>query len=117
MKTILVIEDESSIAEMLEVLLELEGYRVAVARNGQEGLDYLATSRPDLVLCDLMMPFVDGREVVRAMRANRSTQDVPLILMSAGVERVDGMDGLITAFLRKPFIISEALKLIHSILD
>lgn len=117
MKTILVIEDEGSIAEMLEALLELEGYRVAVARNGQEGLDYLATSRPDLVLCDLMMPFVDGREVAQAMRANRSTRDIPFILMSAGVDRVDGMEDLITAFLRKPFIIAEALKLIHSLLD
>jgi DNA-binding response OmpR family regulator len=117
MKTILVIEDESSIAEMLVALLEMEGYRVATARDGQEGLNYLATTRPDLVLCDLMMPLVDGRAVAHAMRANASLRDIPLVLMSAGVERVDGMNGLISAFLRKPFMIQQLLDLIRSLID
>lgn len=117
MKTILVIEDESSIAQMLLALLEMEGYRVVTARDGQEGLAVLETLRPDLVLCDLMMPLLDGHGVAQAMRAMEATRETPLILMSAGVDHVEGMDGLITAFVRKPFEIAALLSLIRELVE
>ncbi|WP_029215587.1 response regulator transcription factor [Kallotenue papyrolyticum] len=115
MKTILVIEDESSIAHLLLALLEMEGYRVVTAQDGHAGLALLRTLRPDLVLCDLMMPHLDGRGVVQAMRADAEMRDIPVILMSAGVDRVDGLDGLITAFVRKPFEIAALLSLIREL--
>src|SRR5579885_1072524 len=83
MKTILVVEDEFAIADMLSSLLEDEGYRVILASNGQEGLARLAETRPNTVLCDVMMPIMDGRQLRKTMKADPSFKDVPIVLMSA----------------------------------
>ena len=84
LKTILIIEDERVIAEILSAVLEDEGYNVQVADNGKEGIATLKSTHPDLVLCDLMMPIADGKAVARAMAADPSTRSIPLIIMSAG---------------------------------
>src|SRR5215218_2266377 len=79
LKTILIIEDERVIADILSTVLEDEGYKVHVADNGKEGLASLKAVHPDLVLCDLMMPVADGRAVGYAMSANPDYKSIPLI--------------------------------------
>src|SRR5690242_13837415 len=83
MKTILVVDDEYAMVEALSALLADEGYRVVAAANGEEALARLADSSPDLVLLDVMMPRLDGREVLRTMRAEPAFARVAVIMMSA----------------------------------
>ncbi|HET8728165.1 MAG TPA: response regulator [Alphaproteobacteria bacterium] len=113
MRTILVVDDEFGIAEVLVTALEDEGYRVFVAANGRQGLERLGEITPDLVILDFMMPLMDGIAMARAMRADPANAGIPVIMMSsvpeASVrERFDGY----AAFLRKPFLISDLLDLV-----
>ena len=116
MQTILVVEDETSIAEMLTLLLELEGYQVRQARNGQLALDLLAGLDPDLILCDVMMPLIGGPAFVVALRRIARFADVPVVLMSAGLDEIAGMDGMINDYLRKPFKIDLLLATVRRLL-
>jgi len=86
MNKILIVEDEISSAEMLTFVLKEEGYFVAVAANGKEALAALRENSIDLVLCDLMMPVMDGRELCRAMKLDPSMQSIPIVIMSAAPE-------------------------------
>jgi CheY-like chemotaxis protein len=103
MATVLVIDDETSIAETVRAVLEDEGYVVQVARNGREGLARLEDARPDLVLSDVMMPELDGRELCRIMRADPAYRAIPIVLMSATSEASVRGRCAYTAFLGKPF--------------
>src|SRR5215207_7233002 len=103
MPTILIAEDEFSIATLLRDILEDEGYAVVLAQNGQEALEILRTTRPALVLTDVMMPILDGFALCRAMQANPAYQAIPVIVMSAVVDS-SAADGCHTSgFLKKPF--------------
>jgi two-component system, OmpR family, alkaline phosphatase synthesis response regulator PhoP len=86
MQKILIVEDETSSAEMLSFVLQQEGYDVVVAGNGAEALKALRREGINLVLCDLMMPIMDGREFCRAMHADPDMDDIPIIIMSAAPE-------------------------------
>lgn len=101
-RLLLVVEDEPSIAELVRLILEEAGYRVAVAGDGRAALRRLAEARYDLVLSDVMMPFLDGAELATAMRADPALRDIPLILMSA-VHRHPALTATHAAFLPKPF--------------
>jgi CheY-like chemotaxis protein len=79
----LVVEDELDLREAIADLLELEGYRVATAANGREALDQLAAKTPGIVLLDLMMPVVDGWQVLDAMRRDERLRGVPVVVISA----------------------------------
>jgi CheY-like chemotaxis protein len=81
--TVLVVDDEKPIREAIAIFLELDGYRVMVATNGAQALDVIAEERPDLILCDVMMPVLDGRELCRRLKGDEATQAIPIILMSA----------------------------------
>lgn len=117
MKTILVVEDELSIAEMLRAVLEDEGYNVALAGNGREALATLDKVQPNLVLCDVMMPVVDGREVCRTMQADPRYRSIPIVLMSAVPEEVIKADFAYTAFLTKPFNMDHFLDTVERFAD
>ncbi len=118
MITVLIVEDEFAIAELLEMVLTDEGYRVLTAANGRQGLKRLAEGpRPDLIISDLMMPVLDGAGMLRAMRETDLQRDIPCIVMSsmpeANVqERVDGY----AAFVRKPFRLAALVELVAAIL-
>jgi CheY-like chemotaxis protein len=116
MKTILVIDDEFAIADVLISLLTDEGYRVVTAPNGQEGLALLAESRPDLVLLDLMMPLMDGREVLRQMRADPESMHIPVILMSAACSPAVLATLGAEAYLEKPFRLDVLLATLERLL-
>lgn len=105
MQTILVVDDEFGIAETLELLLSDEGYHVVTAGNGQQGLARLAEGLPDLILLDYMMPVLDGPGVLRAIRADLTYRDIPVILMTALQEAAVAatVGNQYAGFLRKPF--------------
>ncbi|MDC3956563.1 MULTISPECIES: response regulator [Polyangium] len=103
MKTILVVDDELDIVDVLSDLLTAEGYRVITASNGREGLARIAESRPDLVLLDRMMPVVDGAEMLRLMREDASLGGIPVVMMSAAEGRRLSQELGCAAFLKKPF--------------
>ena len=110
MKTILIIEDEWSIARLLTDLLEEEGYRVLVATDGAGGLRVIGNARPDMVLSNIMLPGLDGRDVARAVRTDPALRHIPVVLMSAGAEA--GPSGLYTRFVKKPFNLATILELV-----
>ncbi|QFU17601.1 response regulator [Microvirga thermotolerans] len=110
MKTILVVDDEWAIAEVLEALLADEGYRVIVANNGKQGLERLREWRPDLIMLDFMMPILDGPATFAALKADPATASIPVILMSSlPEETVAQRCAGYRSFLRKPFRIAAVL--------
>lgn len=113
--TILILEDEDAIADLARSLLEGEGYRVILAPNGREGLRCLTEERPDLVLSDVMMPLMDGREFARVVRGDPTHAHIPLILMSAAGSGVVA-DVPHTAFLAKPFDLMTLIALVAGLL-
>ena len=114
-RTILVVEDEPSIAEIVALSLKTVGYAVAVAGDGRAALGRLAEARYDLVLSDMMMPFLDGAGLATAMHADPALRDIPLILMSA-VHRSPALAVPHAAFLRKPFDYEQLLATVARVL-
>lgn len=112
MTLILVVDDEVSIIDLLSAFLEEEGYQVITANNGQEGLNRLASARPDVVISDVMMPVLDGRELCRRMQADRHYKSIPIVLMSA-IRTASSLNGCnYAALLKKPFELNEVLQTI-----
>ena len=116
MKTVLVVDDEPVIRELVADLLRDEGHAVVTAADGREGLAVLAREHLDLVLMDVMMPGLDGRAAYLGMRAQPELLDVPVILMSAAVQS-ERLDSSIAAFLAKPFDLDALLALVARLLD
>jgi CheY-like chemotaxis protein len=111
-KRILVVEDDTSIRELLVELLESEGYSVASAVNGLEGLKYLQSEgNPDLILIDLMMPVMDGYSFRTEQLKNNIWSKIPTVVMSAEANAKEKMKNFnITAFLSKPVELETILK-------
>lgn len=111
-KRILVVEDDTSIRELLVELLESEGYAVASAVNGLEGLKYLQNeANPDLILIDLMMPVMDGYSFRTEQLKNATWSKIPTVVMSAEANAKEKMKHFnITAFLSKPVELDTILK-------
>jgi len=102
--SVLVVDDELSLADVTAHLLEEDGYDVSIAVNGKSGLASLATRRADVVLVDLTMPVMDGPEMVRRMRADPALAAIPAVLMTASPEAVPPeVAALFVAVLIKPF--------------
>ncbi len=100
LKTILVVDDEESIAEVLTAVLEAEGYRVVTASNGSEGLECLGQHRPVLALIDVMMPILDGTGMLQAMKRDPEHSKIPVLMMSAA--HGNNLPAPVP-FMRKPF--------------
>ncbi len=116
MKTILLVDDEYAIVEVLTGILEDEGYAVLVAGNGREALERMAETKPDLVLLDRMMPALDGEGTLAAMREDPRLASVPVVLMSAtALERGTELDAR-TRFLRKPFHVDDLIDTIAALI-
>jgi CheY-like chemotaxis protein len=101
-KRLLLVDDEAAIVEALQDILSDEGYAVEAAFNGEEALQRLRVTRPDLMLMDLMMPVMDGRELLRRVRQDPSLKDLPVVVMSAG-RITDEERQAASATLAKPF--------------
>ena len=116
-QTVLIVDDEFGLADITADLLTEAGYDVALAINGKLGLASLATRRADIVLTDLMMPVMDGPEMIRRMRSDPALAAIPAILMTALPEVVPAGEGALhDALLVKPFTITELLAVIHRLL-
>ena len=116
MTRVLVVEDEESFSEALSYMLRREGYEVAVAETGPDGLEEFERNGADLVLLDLMLPGLSGTEVCRAIRAKSS---VPIIMLTAKDTEVDKVVGLEIGaddYVTKPFDFPELLARLHALL-
>ena len=80
---LLVVEDEAALAKVLQMRLQLEGFEVDVAGDGAEAMDLIRARRPDLVVCDLMMPVMDGIEVTRTIKGDPELRAIPILILSA----------------------------------
>ena len=117
-KTVLLVEDDPDIRDIVQDVLEAEGYDVVPASHGRQALEFLSgareSERPDLVILDMMMPLVDGRHVLEAIRNNKSLSSVPVVVMSAVAhEKPAGA----AAFLRKPFSLDTLFDAVHTLVD
>ncbi|HEY6102963.1 MAG TPA: response regulator transcription factor, partial [bacterium] len=115
-RTVLVVEDEAEIADVVRQYLERDGYRVAVCGDGTQALAELARLRPDLVLLDVMLPGQDGYEVCRRIRAQGST---PVIMLTARDEEHDKLIGLALGaddYITKPFSPREVVARVRAVL-
>jgi two-component system phosphate regulon response regulator PhoB len=116
---VLVVEDEEALAQLLKYNLEKEGYRVAVATDGEEAMIVADEVKPDLVLLDWMLPKAPGIEVCRRLRARQETRNTPIVMLTARDEESDRIRGLDTGaddYIAKPFSMSELLARLRAVM-
>ncbi len=119
-KTILTVDDERSIVRLVQVNLERQGYNVLTAFDGREALEQIAEHQPDMVICDVMMPYMDGFEVLRQLRLNSRTRDLPVIMLTAKAMDNDVFTGYqrgATCYLTKPFSPLELISFVKRIFE
>lgn len=112
---ILVVEDEKSLADLIAFALGREGYDTDVAYDGEEGLNRIKSTKPDLVLLDLIMPKLDGRDLLKMMKKDESIKHIPVIVLSGRDEKWDrdiGLDLGAEEYIEKPL---DMIKLMHQI--
>jgi len=105
-KKILAVDDEKAIVRLVQVNLEREGYEVVTAYDGREALEKVASERPDLVVLDVMMPYMDGFEVLQQLKKDPNTRDIPVIMLTAKAQDADvfrGWQSGVDCYLTKPF--------------
>jgi two-component system alkaline phosphatase synthesis response regulator PhoP len=105
-KKILAVDDERAIVRLVQINLERQGYQVVTAYDGKEALEKIATEKPDLVVLDVMMPYMDGFEVLQQLRKNPETRDLPVIMLTAKAQDTDVFRGYtsgVDLYLTKPF--------------
>lgn len=120
MKKILIVEDSKDILETTSELLELKGYQVATALNGLKGLELAKSILPDLIISDIMMPKMDGYELLQALRTDAKTAMIPFIFLTAKAQKTDILRGAVSGadrYLTKPFTMAELLKTVKEIMD
>ncbi len=117
MKTILLIEDNEDIRENMQEILELSNYKVITSADGKDGVEQAIQHKPDLIVCDIMMPVLDGYGVIHMLQKNEDTQNIPFIFLTAKAERTEirrGMELGADDYITKPFNGTELLNAIES---
>jgi len=117
--TILVIDDEPDLIELVQFNLQKDGYEVIVAKNGQAGLEIAQKHLPDMIVLDLMMPGIDGLEVCRQLRSDARTRLIPMIMLtakSAEADRIVGLELGADDYITKPFSPRELLARVRALL-
>lgn len=115
---ILIVEDQPDVAELIDVVLKGEGFNVAVARDGAQGLILARDWNPDLILMDIMLPGVDGGTLISRLRRETETSRIPIVAMSASSTLRDRSAELeADALLSKPFDVDAMLVQVHFLLD
>ena len=118
--TVLVVDDDPVILNLLEVNFQMEGFRVVSASDGREGLRQALREEPDVVITDVMMPTVDGLQLTLMLKEDPSTKDLPVILLTARAQSADvqrGLDAGAEAYVTKPFDPLELVDLVYEVLD
>ena len=119
-KKILAVDDEKHIVRLVQVNLERAGYEVVTANDGKEALQKVQDESPDLLVLDVMMPYMDGFEVLQNLRRNPSTRDIPVIMLTAKAQDADvfkGWQSGVDCYLTKPFNPMELLSFVKRIFD
>src|SRR6059058_5667202 len=114
-KSILVIDDNNDIRENTAEILELAGYKTFTAENGKKGVELATKEKPSVIVCDIMMPELDGYGVLHLLRKNPDTQNIPFIFLTAKTERTDfrkGMEMGADDYITKPF---EDIELLNAV--
>ncbi len=109
-QTILIIEDDLDVAEMLDAYFRVQGYQVLTSNWGEDGVNSCRENHPDLVILDIRLPDIDGYEVARRLRDNRRTQNIPIIFLTekrSRAERLQGLELGADDYITKPFDIQE----------
>jgi DNA-binding response OmpR family regulator len=117
---VLVVDDDPQVLRLMRVNLELEGYDVVSAPDGEEALEAVLAERPDVVVCDVMMPGVDGLTVLRNLRANPKTSKIPFVMVSAKAQRADvkaALDMGADKYITKPFDPQDLLDAVENLLN
>ena len=117
MKTVLLIEDNDDIRENMAEILELANYKVVTAPDGKKGIEQAVSQKPDIIVCDIMMPVLDGYGVIHALQKNEGTKNIPFIFLTAKAERSEirkGMELGADDYITKPFNGTELLNAIES---
>ncbi|WP_436313075.1 response regulator transcription factor [Variovorax sp. LjRoot84] len=111
--SVLVVEDDENIAYLLKFMLEREQYKVALARDGRKAKEFIeAQSPPHIALLDVMLPFVDGFELIRLIRGSITWRSVPILMLSAKTQEQDvvrALDAGANDYVQKPFAPNELL--------
>jgi len=117
-KKILVVDDERPIVRLVQVNLEHAGYEVVTAYDGKEALEKVEQEKPDLIVLDVMMPQMDGFEVMQRLQANPKTRNIPVIMLTAKAQDADvfrGWQSGVTLYLTKPFSPFELISFVRRI--
>ena len=116
--TVLVVDDDPVIVNLLQVNFEIEGYVVLTAAGGEAGIAQARAGRPDVIVLDVMMPGVDGLEVARRLRGDDDTRGIPIILLSAKAQATDIQAALALAdeYVTKPFEPLDLLERVKTVL-
>jgi DNA-binding response OmpR family regulator len=117
---VLIVDDEANIVISLEFLMEQAGYAVAIARNGDEALEKIESFRPDLVLLDVMLPGVNGFDILQRVRQQPEHRDMAIIMLTAKGREVEVTKGLALgadAYITKPFSTRDLLAEVRRHLD
>ncbi len=115
-KRILVADDDPVILRLIQVNLELEGYQVLTANNGDEAIATATSETPDLVILDIMMPRLDGYQTCERLKADDATKDIPVVFLSAKAQQTDiekGKSYGVEEYLTKPFDPTELLEVVE----
>ena len=119
-KTIIYIEDDSEMIDLVTLILRPKGFIVKGANGGRAGLDMVVQVKPDVVLLDLMMPDMDGWEVYQQLKANETTSHTPVIIITAKSQAIDQVLGLYIAmvddYISKPFHPQQLVESIQKVL-
>lgn len=116
MSKILVIEDEPQIRDNIRQILEMSDFEVAIAQDGEQGLQLAHSEHPDLIVCDIMMPKLDGHATLTKLRQDEKTAKIPLIFLTAKSELADYNEGMALGandYLVKPFEMLELLSVVE----
>jgi DNA-binding response OmpR family regulator len=120
-KSILCVDDEPEMIDLIRLILGRKGFEVLGAGSGIEGLEIIRKKQPDLVLLDLMMPDMDGWEVYQQMKANEKTRDIPVIVVTAKAQSIDKVLGLHIAkvddYIAKPFSPQELMASVEKVMS
>jgi CheY-like chemotaxis protein len=114
-RRILVIEDNAAVREEIADILMLEGFDVTGAEDGQAGLERAQATQPDLIICDVMMPRLDGYGTLQALRRDAATHSIPFVFLTAKALEDDIQKGLelgANGYLAKPFRIDDLLRVV-----
>jgi len=119
MKKILIADDRSEVVELVKVTLEGEGYRTIDASDGREALEKIRKEKPDLILLDIVMPKMNGFEVLSRVKKDPKTKEIPIVMLTAQGQKVDQEKGRRLGardYITKPFSLSHLLNKIEEIL-